>query len=104
MKKLSLLMCAVASFGMLFTSCKKDEPKQPIDTGKLLTSGAYVIGEATGYATLDADGVIATGMATGLNEKTGETVKTTATPAPESTGNSWADALQKAMQAISQDK
>ena len=28
MKKLSLLMCAVASFGMLFTSCKKDEPKQ----------------------------------------------------------------------------
>ncbi len=73
MKKLSLLMCAVASFGMLFTSCNNDEPKQPIDTGKLLTSGAYVIGEATGYATLDADGVIATGMATGLNEKTGET-------------------------------
>ena len=70
MKKISLLMCAVASFGMLFTSCDKKE-KQNIDINDLLTSGAYVIGEATGYANLQATGVVATGMAQGLNEVDG---------------------------------
>lgn len=67
-------MCAVASLGILFTSCeKKQNTETPIDPNTLLTSGAYVVGEATGYADLKAEGVVATGMATGLNEKTGET-------------------------------
>lgn len=73
MKKLSLLMCAVASVGMLFTSCEKEKETQPIDTGNLLTSGAYVVGEATGYADINASGVVATGMAQGLNEVNKET-------------------------------
>lgn len=64
-------MCAVASFGMLFTSCEK-EKNTPIETGDLLTSGAYVVGDATGYADLQATGVVATGMAQGLNEVKGE--------------------------------
>ncbi|MBR1516327.1 MAG: hypothetical protein IJ621_06240 [Paludibacteraceae bacterium] len=71
MKKISLLMCAVASFGMLFTSCEKKKTT-PIETGDLLTSGAYVVGEATGYADLQTTGVVATGMAQGLNEVSGE--------------------------------
>ncbi|GEM_PF-1171219 len=71
MKKISLLMCAVASFGLLFTSCEKKEKNQTIDTGDLLTSGAYVVGDATGYADLTVSGVVATGMAQGLNEVDG---------------------------------
>ncbi len=66
-------MCAVASVGMLFTACKKDNKNQTIDTNDLLTSGAYVVGEATGYANLQATGVVATGMAQGLNEVNKET-------------------------------
>ena len=44
MKKISLLMCAVASLGILFTSCeKKQNTETPIDPNTLLTSGAYVV-------------------------------------------------------------
>ena len=71
MKKISLIMCAVASFGLLFTSCEKKQNDTSIDTGSLLTSGAYVVGEATGYATIETNGVVATGMAQGLNEVDG---------------------------------
>jgi len=65
MKKLSVLMCAIAALSLVFTSCKKD-PDQPITD--IVEDGFYVLGAAAGYADLTVKGVSACQMANGKNE------------------------------------
>ena len=69
MKKLSLIMCAIAMMGVCFTSCKKEQ-NTPIDN--IVENGFYVLGPATGYADLQTQGVAVCQLAPGTNEATKE--------------------------------
>lgn len=69
MKKLSLIMCAIAMMGVCFTSCKKEQ-NTPIDN--IVENGFYVLGPATGYADLQTKGVAVCQLAPGTNEATKE--------------------------------
>lgn len=57
-------MCAVAAFGMVFTSC--ENKPQPVP--EVVENGFYVLGAATGFADLTVSGVSACQMANGVNE------------------------------------
>jgi hypothetical protein len=66
MKKVSLIMCAIAMMSVCFTSCKKEPEPIP----EIIENGFYVVGEATGFADLSASGVSVCQMAAGKNEVT----------------------------------
>ena len=59
-------MCAIAMLSVCFTACKKNN--DPIED--IVENGFYVVGEATGFADLNAKGVAACQMANGVNEVT----------------------------------
>ena len=65
MKKFSLLLCAFAAFAIGFTSC--GEPEKP-NVNDIVEDGFYVVGEATAYADLQAEGVTNSIMSEGRNE------------------------------------
>ena len=67
MKKLSLIMCAIAMVGVCFTSCKREETT-PIEN--IVENGFYIVGEATGVANLQATEAATCRMANGTNEVT----------------------------------
>lgn len=66
MKKLSSFLCGLAVLGMMFTSCDGEEGKKPIEN--IVEDGFYVVGEATAFANLQAEGSAASIMAAGTNE------------------------------------
>ena len=66
MKKLSSFLCGLAVIGMMFTSCNPDDPKKPIEN--IVEDGFYVVGEASAFASLEAEGSAAAIMAAGTNE------------------------------------
>ena len=72
MKKVSLIMCAIAMMSVCFTSCKK-EPVTPIED--IIENGFYVVGEATGFANLSTSGVSVCQMAVGFNEAQSNAVR-----------------------------
>ena len=67
MKKLSSFLCGLAVLSMMFTACKPDDgPIGPIEN--IVEDGFYVVGEATAFANLQAEGSAASIMAAGTNE------------------------------------
>lgn len=67
MKKIGLLMCAIAVFGMMFTSCKK---KDSVNLDNVTESTFFVVGPATAVLDMDADNSQLAQMGAGINEKT----------------------------------
>ncbi len=65
MKKLSFLMGALVALTIGFTSCD-DDNNGPV--GNIVEDGFYVVGEATAFASLDAQGSAAATMSAGRNE------------------------------------
>ena len=67
MKKLSSFLCGLAVLGMMFTSCDGGQGgKTPIEN--IVEDGFYVVGEASAFASLEAEGSAAAIMAAGTNE------------------------------------
>ena len=67
MKKLSSFLCGLAVLGMMFTSCDGGQGgKTPIEN--IVEDGFYVVGEASAFASLEAEGSAAAIMAPGTNE------------------------------------
>ena len=67
MKKLSFLVAALAMVSMVFTSCKKDEPKDE-PTANQLYDGFYLVGEATAVADFNSSDIALAYMGAGFNE------------------------------------
>jgi hypothetical protein len=65
MKKIGLLMCAIAVFGMMFTSCKK---KDSVNLDDVVENGFSVVGPATAVLNMDADNAKLALMGAGINE------------------------------------
>ena len=67
MKKLSSFLCGLAVLGMMFTSCDNGTTGGgPV--GDIVEDGFYVVGEASAFASLEAEGSAAAIMAPGTNE------------------------------------
>ena len=67
MKKLSFLVAALAMVSMVFTSCKKDEPKDE-PTANQLYDGFYLVREATSVADFNSSDIALAYMGAGFNE------------------------------------
>lgn len=65
MKKIGLLMCAIAVFGMMFTSCKK---KNSVNLDDVVENGFSVVGPATAVLDMNADNAKLALMGAGINE------------------------------------